>query len=157
MTENNYILSLDDLGLIEDPARLCGTCYYELRSSENISGQISHFSEGSLFITPEAFDFLFEYFAKSKSISDNFAPIRFDATEIELLLRHLKKFLLGLNSDSWRHSLYDGFRPMMTSKAEWSSLDQSQIRIKLLASVSTLITFIESKSTVSGVLWLLGI
>lgn len=157
MTENNDILSLDDLSLIEDPARLCGTCYYELRSSEYISGQSSHFSEGSLFITPEAFDFLFEYFAKSKPIFDNFAPIRFNADEIELLLRHLNNYLRRLNSDSWSHSLYDGFRPIMTSKAEWASLDQSQIRIKLLASVSTLITFIESKSTLSGVLWLLGI
>ena len=157
VTENCTILSLDDLGLIVDPAQLNGTCYYELRSSEYILGQSSHLSEGSLYIPPEAFDFLFEYFARSKSLFDNFAPTRLDANEIELLLRHLKNYLLELYSDNWSQSLYDGFKPMMTTKAEWRSLDQSQIKMKLMVSVSTLITFIENKSLESGVLWLLGI
>ena len=133
---------LDAFQLLRAKEQLNGTAYFELHPGEPPE-PFACWLDGSLFIKDAGFDFFVECFYAAHEAFDYFAFERFDASQIDALIRHLSVFTAELTVGCGREVVFTKYNSLF-SRRIWDSVETEALRSAVAEAGGGLCTFLRT-------------
>lgn len=145
---------MDVFAALHDKDRLEGTSYFELHPGE-LPEPFACWLPGSLFMKDAGFDFFVACFERANPRFDYFAFIKFDPTQVQVLLDQFSGFVAELTTGCSRDVVFSRYNSLFRAEI-WDEVGTEELRSAVLLAAEGMATFVRESCPENRCLWVLG-